>query len=259
MKIDMNRMFGVAAFALALCYPLNAGAVGNATGNPQALRHLVYSFTYGQTGDLTVHSDQGIGQPTAGGEATSGSGIVQDFNGSLHDQGTITVDIMREQPDTGLVVTISEQGIDTRKSDPATCVVYGTTNLICDPNKTINSEELTLLRFLGRNFIDPNRIDASGRWAYSDSSPAAATTSNYTITTGKNGTATIQETRVVKDLGARPVTTDITTTIEYNLANQVPTKVQEYSEQREFQGAQGMMKTTVQTTLTLASDSMAKQ
>jgi hypothetical protein len=250
-------------FVAMLCsasmfFPATALAVQN-TPPSAPLRHLVYSFTYGAQGDLTVHSEQGAGYPVPGGESTSGSGIVQDYNGAMHDQGTITVDIVREQADTGLVVTISEQARDYRKADPATCVVYGTTDMICDPNKTINSEELTLLRFLGRNFIDPAKIDAKGHWQYEESNGAVATTASYTLAPGKNGIFSIQETRVVKSLGGRPATTDVTASITYDMNRQIPTTIQEYAVRRDSSSTAGSMKTTVQTTLNLVSDSMAKQ
>lgn len=240
---------------------LVAPAVAATNTSPDApQRHLVYSFTYGAQGDLTVHSDQGIGYAQAGGQATSGSGVIQDYNGSTHDQGTITVDIMREQPDTGLVVTISEQAMDhLRTADAATCVVYGTTNIICDPNKTVNSEELTLLRFLGRNFVDPNKVDDKGHWQLAQGNAAESTTSDYSLAAGKSGAVSIQEARVIKELGGRPATTDVNTTILYDMNRQVPTSIQEYAVRRDSSSTAGSMKTTVQTTLILSSDSMAKQ
>jgi hypothetical protein len=251
-----SLLLAASCFALSLS-PAAALAVTSTSPNAP-LRHLVYSFTYGAQGDLTVHSDQGMGYPGQGTEATSGSGIVQDYNGAMHDQGTITVDILREQPDTGLVVKISEQARDYRKADPATCVIYGTTNMICDPNATINSEELTLLRFLGRNFVDPNKLDAKGHWSFDEGNSATNTTADYTLAPGKNGIVSIQETRVVKDLGGRPATTDVSTTIVYDMNRQIPTTIQEYATRRDSSSTAGMMKTTVQTTLNLVSDSMAK-
>ena len=255
MRIDVTL---AALLALSIGAP-SAGLAVEATSPNAPLRHLVYSFTYGAQGDLTVHSDQGVGYAQAGGQATSGSGIVQDYNGTMQDKGTITVDVMREQPDTGLVVKISEQAENTRKADPATCVVYGSTNMICDPNATINSEELTLLRFVGRNFIDPNKLDDKGHWRLEQSNAVESTTADYTLAPGKNGIVAVHETRVVKDLGGRPVTTDVTTSIVYDVNRQIPTTVQEYAERREASSFSGSMKTTVQTSLNLISDSMAKQ
>ena len=243
----------LAGAALAAFLSLAPNALADGPAGAPPLRHLVYSFTYGQEGDLTVHNETGYL-----GNTTSGAPGMHDYNGTVHDNGTITIDVVREQPDTGLIVTISEQATQTRRSDPATCVTYGTTNVICDPNKMVNSEELTLLRFLGRNFVDPTKLDEKGHWRVDESNAAVATTSDYTIAPGKNGVVSIQETRVVKNLGALPVTTNVSTTIDYDVNRQVPTTVQEYTIRRESSSATGLMKTTVQTTLNLISDSMAK-
>lgn len=250
----MCRMVLAAAFSAALgLSPSAAVAASSMTGSP-ALRHLVYSFTYGVQGNLSVHQEIGALDTTASGNAGE-----HDYNGSMQDKGTISVDVMREQPDTGLIVTISEQATETRKAGAATCVVYGTTNIICDPNATVNSEELTLLRFLGRNFVDPNKLDEKGHWRFDESNAASAITADYSVTPGKNGILSIQEARVVKDLGGRPATTDVTTQIVYDMNRQVPTSVQEYTVRRDTSSTTGLMKTTIQTTLSLVSDSMAKQ
>lgn len=253
------RIYAMLSAICALLIGAPSPALAVTSTSPNApLRHLVYSFTYGVQGDMTVHSEQGMGYPGQD-ESSSGSGIVQDYNGTMQDKGTITVDVVSEQPDTGLVVKISEQAENTRKADPATCVVYGTTNLICDPNSTINSEELTLLRFIGRNFIDPNKMDDKGHWRLEESNAAEATTADYTLAPGKNGIVSIQENRVVKNLGGRPATTDVTTSIVYDVNRQIPTTVTEYAVRRDSSSFSGSMKTTVQTSLNLVSDSMAKQ
>ncbi len=51
------------------------------------------------------------------------------------------VDVLWKQPDTGLVVRVSEYGLYTRNAPPATCIVYGNTYVTCDPNVTVNPEE----------------------------------------------------------------------------------------------------------------------
>ena len=71
---------------------------------------------------------------------------------------------MRQQNDGGLIVRISEQGEAIRRAPPATCVVYGNTQVICDPDKTVYPEEYTLLRFLGPKFVDPTQLDANRHW-----------------------------------------------------------------------------------------------
>jgi len=227
-------------------------AVTNVNGG-SSLRHLVYSFTYGVQGDLTVHTEMPNLDPS-----TSGLQGLHDYNGSMQDKGTITIDVIREQPDSGLIVTVSEDATESRKADAATCVTYGTTNVICDPNKKITSEELSLLQLLGRNFVDPNKLDEKGHWRLEQSNGAVATTADYTVSPGKNGVISIQETKVIKELGVTPTTTDVSATIGYDLNRAVPTSVQEYVIERESSSTAGSMKTTYQTTLTLVSDSMAR-
>ena len=112
------------------------------------LRHLVYSFTYGSRQHGAVSNDPG----------TSGA---SSYTGKLDDRGTMTVDVLREAPDRGLVLVVSEQGEGARRSAAATCAVYGNTTVICDKSKPMNSEEFTLLRFLGVNFFDPTLLDTA--------------------------------------------------------------------------------------------------
>lgn len=239
--------------ALLTVAPQGALAVTNTAPNA-SLRHLVYSFTYGVQGSLTVHNEMPNLSSTS-----SGLAGLHDYNGSEQDHGTITVDVVREQPDTGLIVTVSESATESRKADPATCVTYGTTNVICDPNKRVTSEELAVVRLLGRNFVDPNKMDEKGHWQLAQSNASEAVTDDYSLSPGKSGLVSIQETRVIKVLGVNPSTSDVSATIAYDLNRQLPTNVQEYVIERDSSSTAGIMKTTYQTTLTLISDSMAKQ
>ncbi len=216
-----------------------------AAASPQ--RKLVYSFTYGMQGNLSEHNSLAYGE---GGHGST------DYKGSENDNGTITVDVVREQPDRGLIVSISEQGANRRRSDPATCVVYGNTNVICDPNAQINSEEMTLLRFLGTTFVDPNQIDAKQHWGIDESNNAGSIKADYTIQSNDNGVMTIAETRVVKESGGQPLTTNVSAKIVYDFPKLVPTSVDEYAEIRQEQGPSGTQTTTIQTSLKLVSDTM---
>ena len=100
----------------------------------------------------------------------------------MDDKGTMTVHVGKEQ-DGGLVVNISEAGQQTRRAPAATCVVYGNTRVICDPNKTVYTEEYTLLRFLGAKFVDPNQLDANKHWAVTGlSNPSLTVTADYAST-----------------------------------------------------------------------------
>lgn len=208
------------------------------------LRHLVYSFTYESKQNGTVTSDPG----------SSGA---HTFTGHLADHGTITADVMREAPDRGLVVVVSEQGSDTRNAAPVTCAVYGNTLVACDPSKPTNSEELTLLRFLGANFVDPNKVDANNHWPVSADAGGVSIKADYTIAKNDDGVLAIDEARHVEGHGFGAVTTDVQTKLTYNGRVQVPISVDEYATERKNAGMQGISTTVFQTTLKLVSDSLA--
>jgi hypothetical protein len=247
MKLHWIVAAGVAAFAFA--FVASQPAAAQAPPAPAApavpVRHLVYGFTWGTSQNLQVQ-ESGIGTGDAG---------HANYNSGNNDQGTMTVDVVREQPDKGLVVTIAEQAQGTRKAGPATCVVYGTTAVICDPNKTVNVEEQTLLRFLGANFVDPAIIDSKQHWSFGDTGPGYSMKADYTIAKNDAGVMTIQENRTVKEQQSANTDTSINTTISYDYNRQVPTALNEYTIQRAG-GTDGYKTIKSQTTFALQSDSM---
>ena len=239
-------------FVLGLAGFVPSAARADAAAAPE--RRLVYSFTYGTNSDLEVHGSNGYASDTH-----SGSGSSRDYVGTIQDKGTITVDVLREQPDTGLVVNVSEQAEQTRKADVATCVVYGNTNIICDPYKTVNSEEYTLLRFLGTRFIDPNQIDAKQHWRIDQGSSGSSMVADYTIRTNAAGVMTIDETRTIKNTGgASPSDSDVSAKLVYDYNRLAPTSVDEYVTQRLHPSSGQVQTITIQTSLKMVSDSMAK-
>ena len=126
------------------------GVTGVPAPAPSPLRHLVYTFTWGTSNSTEVHvSGLSNGSPVSAytpNQVGNPTGI-SSFDASNSDKGSITVDVLREQPnDHGLVVTVSERAQDTRSANAATCVVFGNTDVVCDPSAKINYEELTLLR-----------------------------------------------------------------------------------------------------------------
>lgn len=231
-------------------------------GTPPAaapLRHLVYTFTWGTSNNTEVHTSgmgdgspgSANGPPTASGEASG----ISSFNASVNDKGTITVDVLREQPnDHGLVVTVSEQAQDNRSAVAATCVVFGNTDVICDPNAKINYEELTLLRFLGANFVDPNQIDAKQHWKVGESNGGYSVSADYTIASNASGIMKINEDRTVNP--TKTETSTINASIGYDFNRQVPTAITEYAIERRERGEQYTTVKT-ETVLNLQADSMA--
>jgi hypothetical protein len=223
---------------------------------------LVYSFTYSSAQNVVARDSatsieqNGEAGTAAQGPVGSGSGM-SHYHGNLTDGGTMTVKIVRQQSDGGLIVTVSEQGENIRRAPLATCVVYGNTQVICDPNKTVYSEEYTLLRFFGSNFVDPNQLDVSRHWSITTNSSSANVKSDYTIDSNANGTMQISETRRIRPVNGGSLTTDVQTKIGYDFTRAIPTSVDEYVTQRQDNGVSGTSTTIYQTTFALVSTSAA--
>ncbi|HEY1654908.1 MAG TPA: hypothetical protein VGF86_07340 [Candidatus Tumulicola sp.] len=250
--------FGAIVFAaVTLAAAVPAGAV---TTSP-TVRHVVYSFTWGNTSDTEVHTS-GMSDSSAGGGGGAGappgssgnaSGIAS-YGGGTGDKGTISVDFVRQQPDGGLVVSVAEQALERRSAPAATCVVYGDLTVVCDPNKKINAEELTLLRLLGANFVDPNALDAKRHWQRVQTGATTSSVFDFTIAKNANGIMTIDETSTSKDSsGGRPLTTEVNGTIGYDFGRTLPTSIDEYAIVHSEQGEQYQTIKT-QTVLRLQSD-----
>ena len=245
------RLAAVVAACSAACFPSLVRA------DTPPMRHLVYSFTYGVQQRVTSRDSSPQGTDPNG-NLSGGSSGMSHYGGNLTDKGSMVVDVLREQPDKGLVVVISEQAESTRKAPPATCVVYASTQVICDPNKTVNPEEYTLLRFLASNFVDPNILDANKHWGFDSSSGGNALKADYTIEHSEGTLMTIDEVRNVKQTGTGGMTTNVQSKIGYDYGRLVPTSIDEYVTQRAEGGNSGSGTTIYQTDLKLVSDSMAK-
>jgi hypothetical protein len=227
---------------------------------------LVYYFTYDSQQRIAAHDQNAIdiGQASSKAPASEknlnayGTSGISNYTGNLTDKGTMTVDIIGQESDGGLVVKISEQGETIRRAAPATCVVYGNTNVLCDPSKTVYSEEYTLLRFLGPKFVDPGQIDADKQWSFSQNKADETIAAKYTLDANANGMMQIGETRTIKESGAGHLETDLSSKIGYDFNRSVPVSIEEYAQQYTDAGIGGTQRTIYQTTLKLQSDSMAK-
>jgi hypothetical protein len=253
--MEVSRTLLVAVGTAAVCLASTAFGRAETTQN-----ELVYSFSYGSQQQITARDSSSSGEAVdAGGSYSGTTNGISHYQGSLSDKGTMTVQIVRKQSDGGLIVSISEAGENTRRAPAATCVVYGNTSVICDPNKTVYPEEYTLLRFLGPNFVDPSQLDAKRHWAISQPSGGGdSVTANYTINSNAGGAMEISETRTIVPAAKNQPETDITTKVGYDFNRAVPTSIDEYSTQRQENGVVGTTKTIYQTTLNLVSDTTAK-
>jgi hypothetical protein len=219
---------------------------------PGPLRHLVYSFNYGATRNLTAHNS-GFNDGAGG---SIGNGI-DSYTDRASTTGTIIVDVIREQPDKGLVLDVSETGNNpARNAKPATCVVYGSGNIICDPSATVNPEEYTVVRLLGENFVDPALIDAQHHWRFSSSGPQYEASSDYTIVKNDGGIMQINETRKVTYVGSRAGSAEVTNTIGYDFTRQIPLWIDEVTTDHP-QASEAEIDNRVTVSAKLQSDSMA--
>lgn len=218
------------------------------------VRHLVYAFTWGATTDLEMNTagfaDDGDNMRSNG--APSG---MSDSTAETDDKGTITVDVIGERPDRGLVVSVSEQAQGRRSAPAATCVVFGNTNMICDRNARVNPEELELVRLLGPTFIDPAQIDPKQHWQVRQNNPDYSSVSDFTIASNANGVLKVTESRTVTAATARPFTRTVTATIGYDINKTVPTSVTEDTTERS-EGTSQYQTIKSQTTLQLETDSL---
>ncbi|HEY2476522.1 MAG TPA: hypothetical protein VGI19_17210 [Candidatus Cybelea sp.] len=210
---------------------------------------LVYAFTYGSDQDTYARDSKNPAEAIDPADRL-GSGI-SHYHGSLTDKGTMTVHIEHLQDDGGLIVTISEQGENVRDAPTATCVVYSSTRVICDPNKTVYPEEYTLLRFLGTSFVDPSRMDAKRHWTLTQNSRSLNVQADYTVSSVSNGIMKIAENRHIRPVGGGSQRVDVQTDIGYDFNRAIPTSIDEYATQRLDNGVGGTTTTVYQTTLTL--------
>lgn len=237
-------------FSFLLAAALSVTATGAFADSAKPIRHLVYNFGVTFATTATQHTSGFSGDGPASG--------VADYRTSTNDDGTITVDVLTVQPDTGLVVRIAEQGRNQRNSAPKMCVVYGTGSTICDQSTgQINVEELALLRFLGRNFVNTAQIDAKNHWRYSTATAQASETSDYTIGKKDGNVLDISYERTQSVGGDRPFKATTDGSLSYNELLSVPVSVKEQTLTHKNAGLGGNYDTVEQdVTLSLASDSM---
>ena len=245
-------------FALAPTIAFASLTVAANADPPTPLRHLVFAFQVGINTSVEEHNSgfnasYGDGVSRDSSMGTGGNGV-STYAGRASDEGTIAIDVVRVQPDQGLVVSVAEHARGTREAKAATCVVYGAGTVICDPNAKVNVEEIAAIRLLGRNFVDPALIDAHQHWRVQSSVAGATETADYTIQKNDAGVLTIEATRTVS---AGPASAVTTATIRYDMNSTVPTLVSELTTERRPQGTDySTMRTQID--LHLQNDSIAQ-
>ena len=235
----------------AVVAALAALALG-ATPSSPPVRVLVYTFTYTNFTTETIH-DSGINAPAFHAPVSG----VAESRAADSDLGTITVEVLRVQPDTGLIVSVAEDAHGHRSARPATCVVYGNTNVICDPDVRVNTEELSLLRLLGSNFVDTNQIDAKNHWRVDQSGNRMSDVADFSIDKNQDGMLKISSTRILRETDAIGFVSTTNGTISYDWGRLVPTSVVDDETIRQPGSLDRYSTVRTQTSLTLIRDSAA--
>lgn len=239
----------ICTFALLSAF---AGATAGAQ-QTKPMRQLAYSFDISITQDRTVHSS-GVGEAGGG----TGSGMTH-YGGGNSDKGTITVDVLGVGSDTGLIVMIAEQGRGDRTAAPAECVAYPIGSVLCETEKKVNEEEMTLLRMLGRNFVNPSQLDFKKHWQNVNAMPGGKETNDYTITgDDNNGLLAINYVRALTIEGVNGYRADTNGNLTYNQKLSVPVKIKEDTVTRRHVGQGQDDRIEQQLTLTLTTDSLAR-
>jgi hypothetical protein len=237
-------------FSISLAAALALASSAAFADAPKPIRHLVYKFDVTLSTTSTVHDSGLDGGPESGST---------DYHAGSTDQGQITVDVLQVQPDTGLVVQVSEQAINRRNSVPTMCVVYGTGTVICDQTKGgVNEEESSLLRFLGRNFVNPALVDKNNHWQTTASDGQSKETNDFTLGKASADTVPITYQRVLKVEGASGFDATTDGSLTYNEKLSVPVLIKEDTTTRKNTGMGNYDTNRQQITLTLTGDSLAQ-
>lgn len=240
-------MKAAARFSISVATALALTAGAALADGQQPMRHLVYNFDVTFNTTSTIH-DSGIGGPVSGST---------DYRAGSMDKGQIVVDVVTVQPDSGLVVRVSEQAHDTRNSVPTMCVAYGSGAVICDQSHgELNEEEMSLLRIIGRDFINQSLIDNKHHWQYAQSTGEAKETNDYTINSTSGDMLGISFERVLKVETGQPFNATTNGTITYNQKLSVPTALNEDTVTRKDTGGGNYDRIEQHITLNLATDSM---
>jgi hypothetical protein len=231
-------------------------------GITAAPRQLVYAYTYQSSRIDDADHGHGVDKMDPGGGGTFYFHNVNrhfrspDFGGDGQKRsGTISIAVQREQADGGLVVSVTETPADGIDAGATTCVTFGDTTVVCDPNREVSPEAKQLLGLLGETFLDPSRLDNARHWRI-EAQGANGTTADYTIEQSTGTQLEIGEKAVRVETDAQSKTT-IDAKIGYDVARALPTAVAETVTQKALHGAVSVTIST-QTTLTLQSDGPTK-
>jgi len=198
-----------------------------------AARTLVYAYTYESGRSAAAEKAYGVDKMDPGSGGTfmfhnvNQHYVAPGLDASENRRGTLAIEILREEADGGLVLRVSEPPA-ANAADTAplgvTCVTFGDTTLVCDPKRTLSPEAAVLLGYLGKNFVDASRLDASGHW-HVDTAGSYGASADFTIVRRNAGTVAITERAVSRQVGPADKT-DVTASIVYDIVRSLPLTVE---------------------------------
>ena len=217
---------------------------------------FVYAFTYQSSHTYNAQHAYGVDKMDPGGGGTfyfhnvNQHFIAPSANDPQPRAGTIAVDVVGAQSDGGLIVRVSETPAAVPGERPATCVTYGDTTVVCDPDDPLGPEAGVLLRLFGKGFVDAGRLDAQRHWNISNVG-APGETDDYRIAGVTGGSLEILENGTIPANGTSGKTT-VNAKIEYDGARSLPSSVFRSTVEHSRRGAVDETIST-QTTLELES------
>ncbi|MFN2529376.1 MAG: hypothetical protein ABR584_11750 [Candidatus Baltobacteraceae bacterium] len=234
------------SFLALFCAALGSTAFADA---PKPLRHLVYNFTVGISTNTAIGSS-GIG--------TVGSGIA-NFGAGIADKGTITVDVLQAVDDKigkALVLNVSEQAQNGRTAVATPCIVYGDGSIVFDPTLKLNDEERSVIRYLGRGFVDTTKLDANNHWRFTKTNSQGNLQDDFTVKSATNGMLSIEVQSTMHIAGAQALDSTTNGTLVYDTSKTLLQKLHEETLVRQEEGLSRYSTSRTNVDATLASDSM---
>jgi hypothetical protein len=226
-----------------------------------APRELVYAYSFECDRSGEVDKGYGVDKMDPGGGGTFLFHNVNQhyrspsFDGPQSRSGKIAVRVLREQAGGGLVLEVSEVLAPHGATDPVTCVAFGDTTVVCDPSREVNPEVSMLLATLGKDFVDPSRLDAARHWRI-DPHAAYGTIADYSIVRSAGTMLEISESGIRTRSGS-PLKATLNANIEYDAARSLPISL-EASTVEQIRGGVVSETISTHTALKLESDTTPK-
>jgi hypothetical protein len=248
-------MVCLSALAAAFSVPAPAPA------DPAMPAHTsTYAYTYER--DLSYSTEHAYGKfkmDTGSGATFYFHNVNQHYrppSGGGYDRperrsGNVTVGVLREEPDGGLVLRVTESDSTAASPKTTTCVAFGDTTVVCDPNVQTGPELPVLMALMGKRFFDPARLDSDRHW-HVQSQGSTENVADYRIVNVRGSLVDIDEDAVRSEASSNWKTLT-KAVIEYDAARSLPTSIDESTVRRS---QTGIVYETAETHVTFALEAV---